>query len=82
MSILVLIYMMNVSALNILELSLFFDHTSPCQYLDRNNIAAARLSGLEADLKLQGNQYQTVLSILYVGPYKGSEFLYCRCLLF
>ncbi len=26
-------------------------------YLDRNNIAAARLAGLEADLKLTGTQY-------------------------
>lgn len=28
-------------------------------YLDRNNIAAARLAGLETDLKLHGTQYQT-----------------------
>lgn len=28
-------------------------------YLDRNNIASARLAGLEADLNLQGTQYQT-----------------------
>ena len=27
-------------------------------YLDRNNIAAARLTGLEADLHLRGNQFQ------------------------
>jgi hypothetical protein len=27
-------------------------------YLDRNNIAAARLAGLEKDLKLHGNQFQ------------------------
>ncbi|CAG9976199.1 unnamed protein product [Clonostachys byssicola] len=36
-------------------------------YLDRNNIAAARLKGLEADLNLNGTQYATCLSILYVG---------------
>jgi len=36
-------------------------------YLDRNNIAAARLKGLEADLGLDYNQYATCLSILYVG---------------
>ncbi len=36
-------------------------------YLDRNNIAAARLGGLEEDLKLIGNQYQTAVSILFVG---------------
>jgi MFS family permease len=36
-------------------------------YLDRNNIAAARLGGLEEDLDLVGNQYQTSVSILFVG---------------
>lgn len=36
-------------------------------YLDRNNIASARLGGLEDDLNLQGNQYQTCVSILFVG---------------
>ncbi|KAK8211577.1 hypothetical protein M8818_003232 [Zalaria obscura] len=36
-------------------------------YLDRNNISAARLKGLQADLSLDYNQYATCLSILYVG---------------
>ncbi|KAL6702556.1 hypothetical protein ACN47E_001553 [Coniothyrium glycines] len=36
-------------------------------YLDRNNIASARLGGLEEDLGLSGTQYATCLSILYVG---------------
>ncbi|KAN0096682.1 MFS general substrate transporter [Hyaloscypha variabilis] len=36
-------------------------------YLDRNNIAAARLAGLETDLKMHGNQFQTSVSILFVG---------------
>ncbi|KAF2184728.1 MFS general substrate transporter [Zopfia rhizophila CBS 207.26] len=36
-------------------------------YLDRNNIAAARLKGLQEDLKLDNTQYATCLSILYVG---------------
>lgn len=36
-------------------------------YLDRNNIAAARLKGLQDDLKLNDTQYATCLSILYVG---------------
>ena len=36
-------------------------------YLDRNNIAAARLAGLEDDLGLHGTQYQTAVSILFVG---------------
>lgn len=36
-------------------------------YLDRSNIASARLGGLEDDLKLHGDQYQTCISILFVG---------------
>ncbi|KAG6001111.1 hypothetical protein E4U21_004684 [Claviceps maximensis] len=36
-------------------------------YLDRNNIAAARLKGLQADLHMDYSQYATCLSILYVG---------------
>ncbi|TKA77802.1 hypothetical protein B0A49_00930 [Cryomyces minteri] len=36
-------------------------------YLDRNNIAAARLAGLQDDLKLTSVQYQTSVSILFVG---------------
>lgn len=36
-------------------------------YLDRNNIAAARLKGLQEDLDLDYSQYATCLSILYVG---------------
>ncbi|GFZ48538.1 hypothetical protein JCM24511_06286 [Saitozyma sp. JCM 24511] len=36
-------------------------------YLDRNNISAARLKGLQADLKLSNTDYSTCLSILYVG---------------
>lgn len=36
-------------------------------YLDRNNISAARLKGLQTDLNLTYNQYSTCLSILYVG---------------
>lgn len=36
-------------------------------YLDRNNIAAARLAGLEGELGLTGSQYQTCVSILFVG---------------
>jgi len=36
-------------------------------YLDRNNIAAARLAGLEHDLHLSSTQYLTCLSILFVG---------------
>ncbi|KAJ5667445.1 hypothetical protein N7507_003309 [Penicillium longicatenatum] len=36
-------------------------------YLDRNNISAARLKGLQSDLNLSDTQYSTCLSILYVG---------------
>ncbi|OKP09449.1 hypothetical protein PENSUB_5185 [Penicillium subrubescens] len=36
-------------------------------YLDRNNISAARLKGLQEDLNLTNTQYSTCLSILYVG---------------
>ncbi|KAM9897139.1 hypothetical protein OXX79_007058 [Metschnikowia pulcherrima] len=36
-------------------------------YLDRNNIASARLGGMESDLGLKGNQYQVCISILFVG---------------
>ncbi|KAL1954199.1 hypothetical protein VTO42DRAFT_1515 [Malbranchea cinnamomea] len=36
-------------------------------YIDRNNYAAARLQGLEQDLNLTDSQYQTGLSILFVG---------------
>ncbi|KAG6013853.1 hypothetical protein E4U54_006228 [Claviceps lovelessii] len=36
-------------------------------YLDRNNIAAARLKGLQADLNMDYSQYATCLSVLYVG---------------
>jgi len=36
-------------------------------YLDRNNIAAARLAGLEDDLNLTSVQFNTSVSILFVG---------------
>ncbi|KAH8106014.1 MFS general substrate transporter [Cristinia sonorae] len=36
-------------------------------YIDRNNASAARLKGLEKDLKLKGQEFNTLLSILYVG---------------
>ncbi|KAJ0148439.1 High-affinity nicotinic acid transporter, partial [Colletotrichum tanaceti] len=36
-------------------------------YLDRNAIALARLNDLEEDLNLTGSQYQTCVSILFVG---------------
>ncbi|KAI0368084.1 MFS general substrate transporter [Pilatotrama ljubarskyi] len=36
-------------------------------YVDRNNAGAARLRGFEAELHLQGQEFATLLSILYVG---------------
>ncbi|CAI6092642.1 unnamed protein product [Clonostachys chloroleuca] len=36
-------------------------------YLDRNAIGAARLGGLEDDLGLKGDEFQTAVSILFVG---------------
>lgn len=35
--------------------------------IDRNNASAARLRGFEADLHLKGEEFNTLLSILYVG---------------
>lgn len=35
--------------------------------LDQNAIANARLNNLEDDLGLKGSQYNTCISILYVG---------------
>lgn len=36
-------------------------------YMDRNNLAAARLKGLEQDLRLTGQEFNTLISVLYVG---------------
>ncbi|KAM7200145.1 putative tartrate transporter [Rhypophila sp. PSN 637] len=36
-------------------------------YIDRNNIAAAKLAGLEKDLNLSSVEYSTAVSILFVG---------------
>ncbi|KAF8826671.1 hypothetical protein HHX47_DHR5000414 [Lentinula edodes] len=36
-------------------------------YIDRQNIAVARLRGFEEDLKLEGAQYASCLAIVYVG---------------
>ena len=40
-------------------------------YLDRNAIATARLNDLEEDLNLTGAQYETCVSILFVGYILG-----------
>ncbi|OJA19422.1 hypothetical protein AZE42_02257 [Rhizopogon vesiculosus] len=36
-------------------------------YMDCNNVAAARLRGFEEDLNMTGNQFNTLISILYLG---------------
>jgi len=36
-------------------------------YIDRNNAGAARLRGFQTDLGLKGQEFATLLSILYVG---------------
>ncbi|KAF8192559.1 tartrate transporter [Pholiota molesta] len=36
-------------------------------YIDRNNTPAARLLGFEEDLHLEGTQFASILSILYIG---------------
>jgi hypothetical protein len=36
-------------------------------YLDRNAIALAKINGIQQDLNLSGTQYQTCVSILFVG---------------
>ena len=38
-------------------------------YLDRNAIAQARLNDLEEDLGLVGSEYNTCISILFVGEW-------------
>ena len=40
-------------------------------YLDRNAIALARINDLEEDLGLSSTQYQTCVSILFVGYILG-----------
>ena len=40
-------------------------------YLDRNAIALAKLNGIQKDLNLSGTQYQTCVSILFVGYILG-----------
>lgn len=40
-------------------------------YLDRNAIALAKINGIQEDLNLSGSQYQTCVSILFVGYILG-----------
>lgn len=36
-------------------------------YLDRNALASARVQGIEADLGMVGTQFNTAISVLFVG---------------
>ncbi|KAJ7179205.1 MFS general substrate transporter [Mycena filopes] len=63
-SILVLIYVLNCK---VPGFELGYTHQSSTTDIDRNNASAARLYGFERDLNLTGNQFASVLSILYVG---------------
>lgn len=47
-------------------------------YIDRNNYAAAKLQGLEADLGLNDTEYQVGLSILFVGYVSQTHFSPCK----
>ncbi|GAA5820965.1 hypothetical protein JCM11251_001898 [Rhodosporidiobolus azoricus] len=40
-------------------------------YLDRNNLAAARVQGIEEDLGMVGTQFNTAISLLFVGYILG-----------
>ncbi|KAF9462596.1 MFS general substrate transporter [Collybia nuda] len=60
-------------------------------YIDRNNVAAARLRGFEEDLRLEGTQFASILSALYIGyilmqipsnmflDYVGKPSIYLPC---
>jgi len=48
-------------------------------YLDRQNIAAAKLAGITTDLNLSDTEYQTCVSILFVGySEQNNVFIYIR----
>jgi hypothetical protein len=38
-----------------------------CSYLDRNSLANARVQGIEESLGLQGSEFNTAISIFFVG---------------
>lgn len=44
-------------------------------YLDRQNIASAKLAGIEEDLSMNDVQYQTCISILFIGYSKMTRLL-------
>lgn len=64
-SILIVIYILNYMWVA-LPVSKGVSLTSLASSSDRNNAGQARLRGFEADLKLKGQEFATLLSILYV----------------
>jgi len=53
----------------ILSNPLLWSVCNASDYLDRNAIASTRLAGITTDLNLVGNEFQTAVSILFVGYY-------------
>lgn len=41
--------------------------TISSSYLDRNALPNARIQGIEKDLKLKGDQFNTAISVLFAG---------------
>jgi len=54
------------------ELSLISYRNYILNYLDRQNIAAAKLAGIMEDLNLSITQYNTVVSVLFAGYSKSA----------
>ena len=49
----------------------FIDVCCSFNFLDRNALVNAKLNSLDADLGLRGTQYNTLISILFVGYIAG-----------
>ncbi|EFE38077.1 MFS transporter [Trichophyton verrucosum HKI 0517] len=65
MPLVILVYLLNYIDRYVYSASLLVNYICDANG-GRNNYAAARLQGLEADLGLEGSQYQTGLSVLFV----------------
>lgn len=50
-------------------------------YLDRTNLAQARLSTLEKDLGMKGTDFNLATSILFVVSFRASGFRPSSCIL-
>ena len=46
-------------------------------YLDRNNIASAKLANIEEELGLTPTEYQSCVSVLFAGYSESSQWKYC-----